>query len=371
MVEREYREGVYLAIGHDSVTGKFRNRAIEVNSRNLTNDRELEREVQQKVYFSYEHITDEKMLVNSLDLSGSGFKKAQTGFDFSDTGWSAQANAKVSFSAKAKFVANRNWKSSHTYILVKCLVENDKYRIKNPSLTNEAKKILEGKNSVANFREKFGDEFIVGFSTGGEYCALIEASSFDTQSQSSLVADVRAEMEHYVQKLNFKAEHGMGIDISAKRDHFQRNKKTNFEVSVYRAGCEDIGHAFVMSIEQIVEEISTLPAYVKKTGGIKFASIFSDYGTIIGDRNSEIMGIESTRLKNTIADLAEKKQKDSGELLKIEQQLENVNYESQSLTEKRNEITRRMYEINKYARQCIQNPRLIDDDLLRDLITWN
>lgn len=186
-----------------------------------------------------------------------------------------------------------------------------------------------------------------------------------------MAADVRAEVEHYVQKLGLEAEHTVGIDINAKLDDFQRNKNMNLNVAVYRAGCQDIGHAFVMSIEQIVQEISILPAYVRQTGGIKFASIFSDYGTIIGEQNNRIMSQESKRLKNAIADIADKKQKDSSKLLKIEQQLANVNYESQPLKEERDEITRRIYEINKYARQCMENPRLIDDYMLRDLLTWN
>ncbi len=375
MVERIYTEGAYLGLGYNSLTGEFRNRAIKVNSKNWENDQDLERETLQKVYFSFEHITDEKMLANSLEISGSGFNKTQAGFDpfnsNSRFGSPINVGASASFSAKARFFKQNSYNSSNTYILVKCLVENEKYRTVNHVLTDEASKILEAKDGVDRFQEKFGDEFVVGFSTGGEYLALIKASSSSEDSQTNLVADVRAEIEYHVKKLGFKADHESGIDIGGKIDKFQRNKNINLEVAVYRAGCQDIGHAFLISIEQIVQEVSILPAYVQETGGIKFTSLFSDYGTIIGEQNHQIISKELRRQKNAIADLNQKRNEDLYELSKIKQQLEMANYDSKPLEEKRNDITRRIYEINKYARQWTENHRLIDEEVLRDLITWN
>ncbi|MEM7556541.1 MAG: hypothetical protein AAF378_21065 [Cyanobacteria bacterium P01_A01_bin.84] len=371
MVERAYIEGAYLGIGFNSLTEEYRNRGVKVGSKNAANDSHLEREVFQEVYFSYEHITDETMLANSLGISGSLFNKNRAGYDFSDAGWSFGGNASASFSAKAKFFSKRNWRSSYTYILVKCLVENEKYRLRDTVLTDEASKTLAGKDKVDRFREKFGDEFVVGFSTGGEYFALIEVSSFDTASQTNLVADVRAEIEYHLQKLGFDTEHETKIDIGAKVDNFQRNKNMNLNVAVYRAGCQDIGHAFVMSIEQIVQEISILPAYVRKTGGIKFTSIFSDYGTIIGEQYQQIISKDLKRQKEAIARLGNKKQEDLNQLARIARQLEHVGYDSPSLKAERNEIIRRIYEIDKYARQCIDNPRSLDEEILRDLLIWN
>lgn len=371
MVEREHREGAYLGMGYNPLTGEFRNTAIKVDSRKLINNQDLEREVQQKVYFSYEHITDEEMLANSLEVSGSGFNKTKAGFDLNDFGLPVRGNANASFSAKGNFSNRRSWKNSHTYILVKCVVENEKYRIRNPALTQEARKILEGKDGVANFREKFGDEFIVGFGTGGEYFALIKASSFDAESQTHLAADIRAEVEFYLNKFGFEAEHKVGVNVDARVDNFQRNKHMDLEVSAYRAGCEDIGHAFVMSIEQIVKEVSSLPAYVKETGGIKFTSIFSDYGTITDVKDNQLVSKELRRQKNAIADLENKKREDLNKLFNIERQLEQGNYESQMIKNERNEIAERIYEIDKYIRQYIENPRLIDEEIIRGLRIWN
>ncbi|MBV6626183.1 MAG: hypothetical protein KI793_25145 [Rivularia sp. (in: Bacteria)] len=376
MVERQYTEGAYLGIGYNSLTGEFRNTAVKVDNKNVENNQGLEREILQKVYFSYEHITNEEMLANSVGISGSAFSTAKAGFDFSnlDSAFesSINAGASKSFSAKASFLKRKNWNSSYTYVLLRCVVENEKYRINNPTLTDEALDILNRKDGVSKFREKFGDEFVVGFSTGGEYFALIEASSSEQESQTNFAADIRAEVEHYVQKYVFKAEHEAGMKIGGGVNNFQRNKKMNIGVTAYRAGCEDIGHAFIMSIEKIVQEISSLPAYVKKTGGIKFSSIFSDYGIMIGDKDNQIMSKELRRQKSVIVDLANKKKEDFNKLIQIELKLENANNDFKSLLIQEKEvITRRMYEINKYARQCIDNPKLIDDEVLRDLLIWN
>ena len=85
--------------------------------------------------------------------------------------------------------------------MVRYVVENESYRIKKAKLTEEAQKILKSHNGVEKFRKRFGDEYIVGFKTGGEYIALIKSLSVSKKEDEQSAANIQVIIIHKVQSV--------------------------------------------------------------------------------------------------------------------------------------------------------------------------
>lgn len=236
MVEREYIESAFLGQGYNSLTRELRNIAIEYDPKDLTrenvegtnpNDNQVIHNNRQKSLLYFKLINSVNELANSLNISAG----AKFGF----------LSSHGAVSAKASFLKEQEINNQYFYVLIRYVVENESYRIKKPKLTEEAKKLLKSHNGVEKFRKRFGDEFIVGFKTGGEYIALIKSLSGSKREDEAFAADIQAQLNFIVARI--------GVEGSYNSQNSQRIDNRALEVASFRSGCKEFG--FAVSLEEI------------------------------------------------------------------------------------------------------------------------
>lgn len=139
-----------------------------------------------------------------VDVSASGFY------------YGYSANAKMSFADEC------NVNSHSTYLMVHVEVKNAFVSIDNPVLTQDAIDLLTAQKPD-RFRERFGDVFIVGLNTGGEYFALYELSGTSESEKEQLSVEVNAAFQGLV----------MSADLGVKIRGMTESSHDHLEVNVF------------------------------------------------------------------------------------------------------------------------------------------
>ena len=90
-------------------------------------------------------------------------------------------------SAKVDFANNSTFHDYSIFLLVQVQVTNSFRRILTPALTPQAQQMITQGN-FAQFFNDFGDTFISGMSTGGEYIVVLEVHTYSESDQQNLTA---------------------------------------------------------------------------------------------------------------------------------------------------------------------------------------
>src|SRR5260221_2706266 len=99
--------------------------------------------------------------------------------------------AGFSANAKVSYADTHNINSHSTYLLIHVEVKDAFLSMDEPVFNDDSMELLRNQN-LDRFRERFGDVFIVGIGTGGEYFAVYEISGTDENEKESLAVDVNA-----------------------------------------------------------------------------------------------------------------------------------------------------------------------------------
>ena len=94
-------------------------------------------------------------------------------------------------SAKVDFANNSTFHDYSIFLLVQVQVTNSFRRILTPALTPQAQQMITQGN-FAQFFNDFGDTFISGMSTGGEYIVVLEVHTYSESDQQNLTAQLNA-----------------------------------------------------------------------------------------------------------------------------------------------------------------------------------
>ncbi|PAZ11590.1 hypothetical protein CLM62_34710, partial [Streptomyces sp. SA15] len=156
--------------------------------------------------------------------------------------------------AKAKFSEKTNFNSTSTFLIAQVVVENPLRRGKGFKVTAEAKALLDA-NRHEEFIRAFGDSFVRGLQTGGEFYAVVRITSVSTSTQSELAASLQAEFNGLVAAGSFKAEFTKANQSASTKSEFTatmfQNAGTGAELSP------------VASIADVLERFKRFPEFVK------------------------------------------------------------------------------------------------------------
>ena len=98
-----------------------------------------------------------------------------------------------SASLKAEFSRNTKYNSVSTFIVARMVVQNQIARGRNFRVTPAAQQLLDT-NQIEKFGRAFGDSFVRGRLSGGEFYAVMRITSFDSAMQQSLGVTLQAEI---------------------------------------------------------------------------------------------------------------------------------------------------------------------------------
>lgn len=137
-------------------------------------------------------------------------------------GMSFQAQGRYGFfsaSAKAKFSESSNFNSTSTFLVAHCIVHNPLRRGKNFKVSSDAKALLDA-NRFREFKTAFGDSFVRGLQTGGEFYSVIRITSMSASKQFDLAATLQAEANGLVAGGSFKASFTEANSSASTRSEF-------------------------------------------------------------------------------------------------------------------------------------------------------
>lgn len=174
-------------------------------------------------------------------------------------GMSFEAQGRYGFfsaSAKASFSSSTNFNSSSTFVVAKCIVKNPFQRGDNFHVKQEAQDLLNSHN-VEGFKKAYGDSFVRGLQTGGEFYAVIRITSISQSMQTKLGVTLQAEMNGLVASGGFQAEYNKSMESESTRSEYSA---TMFQ----RAGTgADISP--VVEISDLIERYKNFPGIALKS----------------------------------------------------------------------------------------------------------
>lgn len=110
----------------------------------------------------------------------------------------------LSASAKAEFSESSNYNSTSTFLVARVIVQNPFRRGKDFRVTQPAQDLLQALR-FEDFKKAFGDSFVRGLQTGGEFYAVIRITSVSSATQTELAVTLQAEFSGAVVGGAFKA----------------------------------------------------------------------------------------------------------------------------------------------------------------------
>ncbi len=183
-------------------------------------------------------VTTHDSMMESLGVSAEA--KGHYGF--------SSASLKVDFSKKTSF------NSVSSFVVAKMIINNQVRRARNLRIKPEARVLLET-NRREEFNTAFGDSFVRGHFTGGEFFAVMRITSLDTATQTDLAVAVQAEINGIVAGGSFNGKFA--------KANSESHSRSEFHVVFYQkggTGAEEIGTT--LSIDDVKQRLRTLPTAV-------------------------------------------------------------------------------------------------------------
>jgi hypothetical protein len=217
------------------------------------------------------HTTDSEELLNTLSINASA--------SFSSGVYSG--NASVAYATSKKVTRFGE------YLLINEVVQNVTRFLKAIDTTSGAKKV---KKDPFKFRQKCGDQFIVGLVTGGSFSAILNASSSSEDDQSSVKATFSA------------AAYGGKLDAATTSTFQDLVGHGRLEIKILREGPND---NVPNDLDKIKTYATELPGKVKPTGGTPWPILMTTKGygslgpVITGAQGAylDAAGVQYMRLK--------------------------------------------------------------------------
>jgi hypothetical protein len=200
----------------------------------------------------------------------------------------------VSASAKVDYVSSCDFSSFSTYVLVRVSVQNAFESLDSPAFSPDAVELL-ANNYPERFRQRFGDEYIAGVKTGGEYFAIYQLTSTSQEERESLSVDVHAAFNAGLSSAE------LNVKINNATAHTQSHLQV--QIHVFRQGT--ISQAD-LNLEDIMKTARDFPPGVSGDRSFPYAVMLQSYDAL-KNPNDAFNFIETQNQQDVLADLARKR----------------------------------------------------------------
>ena len=174
-------------------------------------------------------------------------------------------------SAKFKFASDIAVNSFSLYVVVGVQVLNATLTLDNPVLSQPAHDLLKAKNQ-ARFRDRFGDRFILGIKTGGEYFAVYKVESLDQSERTSVAASIHA-------RVGQPAVAGASLDADISSQTASSKSKLDVSVYVYQSGGTNISTE--TTLDAIMKKAHLFPTLVAADAAVPYSMLLHDYTELL------------------------------------------------------------------------------------------
>jgi hypothetical protein len=160
------------------------------------------------------------------------------------------AEGKFSFAEKTRF--NR----SSTFLVARATITNAFKRVDEPTPVQDARDLVSA-GKQADFRNRYGDFFIRGVQSGGEYFAVLSITSETEQQQRELGLALKASYD------GIAAGGSVSADVQSKIDRLREVSEVN--VSVYQRGGTGEQISYTGTVDEVMQRLKTFPAAVQES----------------------------------------------------------------------------------------------------------
>jgi hypothetical protein len=178
---------------------------------------------------------------------------------YSSIGISVEASGHYglfSASGKFKYAKESKFNSQSTFLLARCVVENAFTQVEDAQIKPESSKLLE-QGKIAPFQKRYGDGFVRGMQTGGEFFAIISITSSSREEQESISASLQAKYGGLFASVQ--------VDTSLDSKTKSKVAKSELRVSTYQRGGSGDDQSFTADIEAVMARLKAFPNQVKNT----------------------------------------------------------------------------------------------------------
>lgn len=170
--------------------------------------------------------------------------------------------------AKFKFADECSVTQFCTYVVIAVRVFNAVQTFDNPALVPDANTLVANLSS-GRFRTRFGDRFISGIRSGGEYYAVYRVQSFDSNERTSIASQIHASYDDPLASAH--------LDASINESKSKSSNKLDVSVMVYQAGAitkADLGLADMM------QKAREFPMLVSGNQAVAYSVLLDEYNEL-------------------------------------------------------------------------------------------
>lgn len=176
----------------------------------------------------------------------------------------------VSGSAKAKFAENTNFNSMSTFVIASVVVENPLRRGKNFEITDSAKELLDAVQ-MEKFERAFGDSFVRGLQTGGEFYAVVRITSVSSSTQAALSTVLQAEYNGLATSGEFR--------LAFEKAQSSAQSRSEFTSVMYQRAGSGLEISPTVTIEEVIARFKKFPQIAAESASA-YETEIATYDTI-------------------------------------------------------------------------------------------
>ncbi|TXR64525.1 PASTA domain-containing protein [Bacillus sp. AR18-7] len=238
-----------IGMGFSSQSGKVVGTALDIG------------EITENKYSTGAQVLSEITIVNSHE-------------DFMNKlGMSFEAQGRYSAfssSLKAEFSEQSSYNSTSTFLIARCIVRNSFIRGRNFRVKPEAEALLKS-NRFNEFYTAFGDSFVRGLQTGGEFYCIIRITSMDIRTQTELAEKLKSEFGKLIAEGGFK--------LAFNQANSNSSTKSEFTATMYQRGGKGVQITPVNEISEALYRFKHFPEFALENP-VGYETEIASYNTI-------------------------------------------------------------------------------------------
>ena len=188
-------------------------------------------------------------------------------------GMSFSAQGRYGFfsaSAKASFAESSNFNSTSTFLVARCEVQNPLTRGQDFRVTTSAQELLSASHTD-QFKTAFGDSFVRGLQTGGEFYSVIRITSASVSKQTELAATLQAEANGLAASGAFRA------DFAEANNH--ASTQSEFSATMYQLAGSGSQISPTVEIDEVINRFKQFPQ-IAGNSAVAFETEVATYDTL-------------------------------------------------------------------------------------------
>jgi hypothetical protein len=176
----------------------------------------------------------------------------------------------LSASAKVEFSESSNYNSTSTFLVARVIVQNPLRRGTGFRVTQQAQELLRIPG-LDEFRKAYGDSFVRGLQTGGEFYAVIRITSVSSSTQMDLAVTLQAEFNGGLSAGSFKGR--------LETANASASTRSEYTATMFQRGGSGEQASPIVEIREVLARYKAFPA-IASSNAFPYQTEVATYDTL-------------------------------------------------------------------------------------------